>query len=234
MGTLYLVSTPIGNLSDITLRAIEVLQRADVILCEDTRHTGILLKRIKEKLTRKLVSFQDHNEEKRIPQVLEWLRRGQNIALVCDAGTPLISDPGYKLVRRIRELENERIKIEVIPGPSAVTAALTSSGFPPYPFLFLGYLPRKIAKRKKILQELQKTNLTMKQFNNLTMISFESPYRVAATLKDFQEIFGDIEIAVCRELTKLHEEVLRGKVHTLIGHFEKVKPKGEITLVWGL
>lgn len=232
MATLYLVSTPIGNLKDITLRAMEVLQSVDIVLCEDTRRTGTLLKRIQEfnnrqlTITNQLVSFHDHNEAERISQVLEWLRQGKNIALVSDAGMPLISDPGYKLVKRIRELENEQIRIEVIPGPSAVTAALVSSGFPPYPFLFLGYLPKKTAKRKQVLQELQK--------DNLTIIAFESPYRLVAALKDIQETFGDIEIAICRELTKLHEEVLREKVGRLIEHFEKSRPKGEITIVWNV
>lgn len=231
MGILYIVATPIGNLQDITLRAIEILKKADFILCEDTRRTSILLKALeiplKENNMLKLVSYYEQNEAERIPRVITSLKNDLNIALVSDAGTPTISDPGFKLVR---ECVGEGIRVESIPGPSSVVSSLVSSGLPTDKFLFLGYLPKKEGHRKKILQNLNSTLQLIKS----TTIIFESPYRMAKTLKEINEIFGDIEIVVCRELTKVHEEIKREKISSLILHFEKMSPKGEFIILFNL
>lgn len=257
-GKLFLISTPIGNLQDISLRAIETLYKVDILLCEDTRVTGKLLQRYREmskarfrfakktilkdneqiskskiptspadrQITSnpKLVSYHDHNEERLNPQVISWLNEGKSIGLVADAGTPLISDPGYKLVR---ECLNQNIKVESIPGPSAVTAALTLSGFPPDKFLFIGYLPRKSGQRQKLF-----SNLAIQQFSHLTVIAFESPYRLVSSLNDLRDALGEIEVCICRELTKLYEEVKKGKVSEVIEYFENKKVKGEIVMLF--
>jgi len=225
MGKLFLVATPIGNLKDITLRALETLKVADLILCEDTRRTRKLLAHYQIK--KPLLSYFEHNEERRIPEVIEKLKQGQKIALVSDAGTPTISDPGFKLVR---ECINQGIEVESIPGPSAILVALTSSGLPTDKFLFLGYLPRKPQARKKALESLTMILHSIK----VTVIFFESPHRLLSSLKDLKEVLGDVEIAVCRELTKVHEEIRREKVSTAIEHFEKVKPKGEFVVLFRL
>ena len=227
MGTLYIVSTPIGNLKDITLRAIETLKQVDYILCEDTRVTGKLLKQYQiEKL---LVSFNEFNEDSKAASVIGDLTLGENIALVSDAGTPLISDPGYKLIRASIAAG---VKIESIPGPSAVIAALAVSGKPPDKFLFLGYLPKKQGKRKQTLKALFAVLASMED-NHLkpTVIFYESPYRLVKALTDIKEVFGDVEIVVCRELTKLHEEVRREKISKSIEYFTKNAPRGEFTIV---
>ncbi len=219
MGTLYLVSTPIGNLEDITLRAKRILGEVEIIACEDTRKTGLLLKRL-EIPRRKLLSYYEENELKRIPQVIELLKEGKHIALASSAGTPTISDPGFKLVR---ECVRERIEVVPVPGASSVLAALVSSGLPTDKFLFLGYLPKKQGKRKKILKSLPAKT---------TIIFFESPHRLLKSLREIKDIIGDIEIVVCCELTKVHEEVRREKASQSIKHFEKIKPKGEFTLLF--
>lgn len=231
MGTLYLVSTPIGNLEDITLRAKRVLSEVDIIACEDTRKTGSLLKKLdisthnqvrpggRSDLPR-LISYYEENELKRIPQIIQFLKESKNVALVSNAGTPTVSDPGFKLVR---ECIKERIEVVPIPGASAILTALTSSGLPTDKFLFLGYLPKKQGKRKKILSSLP---------TKTTIIFFESPYRLLKSLKEIKDIFGDIEIVICRELTKVHEEIRREKISQSIKYFEKVKPKGEFTLLF--
>ena len=227
MGTLYIVSTPIGNLKDITLRTIEMLKLVDYILCEDTRVTGKLLKQYQiEKL---LVSFNEFNEDSKAASVIGDLTLGKNIALVSDAGTPLISDPGYKLIRASIAAG---VKIESIPGPCAVITALVVSGKPPDKFLSLGYLPKKQSKRKQILKALC-TVLASMEDNHLkpTVIFYESPYRLVKTLTDIKEVFGDVDIVICRELTKLHEEVRREKISLSIDHFSKVSPRGEFTIV---
>lgn len=221
-GNLFLVSTPIGNLGDITLRALEILKSVDLIVCEDTRVFGKLAKAYQ--IEKRLVPINDFNEQARVSQVLGELTGGRDVALVSDAGTPLISDPGYKLVR---EAINRGIKIESIPGPSAVIAALTVSGKPPDKFLFLGYLPKKQGRRKQILANVSSMVQTIK----LTIIIYESPYRLHETLTDVKEVFGDTEIVVCRELTKMHEEVRREKVSDSIGHFSQIIPKGEFTIL---
>lgn len=242
MGKLYLVSTPIGNLEDITQRAQRILSEVDIIACEDTRKTGLLLKRLKEVQpptrsdlppgqtwlgSQKLISYYEENELQRIPEIIQLLTEGKNVALVSNAGTPTISDPGFKLVR---ECVNQEITVEAIPGASAVLAALVSSGLPTDKFLFLGYLPKKQGKKGKLLESLKATQ----QFSNLTIIFYESPYRLLKTLSDLKEVFGDIPIVICRELTKIHEEVRRETVSEAIAHFEKTKPVGEFTLLFNL
>ena len=219
---LYLVSTPIGNLKDITLRAIEVLSSVDVIACEDTRKTGLMLQKLNIVNKPQLLSYYEENEQGRIPQIVNFLKEGKNVVLVSNAGTPTISDPGYKLVR---ECLNQRIQVEPIPGASSVLTALTVSGLPTDRFLFLGFLSKKEGKRKKILE-----NLPLKT----TIIFFESPFRLLKTLNKLKNIFGDIDIVICRELTKIYEEIRREKISQSISYFEKTKPKGEFTLCFNI
>lgn len=228
MGILYIVATPIGNLKDITLRSIEILKSVDYILCEDTRITGKLLNHYQ--IAKKMASFNDFNESSKTGEVIVDLLQGKNIALVSDAGTPLVSDPGFKLVR---EATIKDIKVESIPGPSAVISALTVSGLPPDKFIFLGYLPKKEGKRKHLLQNLFTILQSMedKQLRP-TVIFFESPYRLIKSLTNIKNVFGDIEVVICRELTKIHEEVRREKILAVIEHFTKVAPKGEFTLLF--
>lgn len=215
-GILYIVATPIGNLEDITLRAIKTLESVDIILCEDTRHTGLLLSKYNIKQA-KLISYQEFNELQKIPEIIERLNEGNNIALVSDAGTPLISDPGYKLVQ---ECIKRNIKLVPIPGPSALTCALSISGMPTNRVLFTGYLPKQKIKRQKMLTALP----------NGTIVCYEVPHRLIETLEDLKSVCGDIKIVVLRELTKIHEEVFRGTVVSAISHF--TNPKGELVLVF--
>jgi len=223
VGKLFIVATPIGNLGDITFRAIEVLKDVDYILCEDTRITGKLLNNYD--ISKKTVSFNDFSEESKIPSITSDLSSGQKVALVSDAGMPLVSDPGYKLAR---ECIHQGIAVESIPGPSSVVTALTLSGLPPDKFTFVGYLPKKDGKRKKFLEDLKKSRQIMKS----TIIVFESPYRLLKSLIDIKEVFGDVEIVICRELTKMHEEVRRETVSQSIDHFCKTKIKGEFAILW--
>ncbi len=223
MGTLYIVSTPIGNLGDITFRAIETLKSVDYILAEDTRVTGKLLKYYS--ISPRMISLNDFNEQSRLAKVISDLKMGKKIALVSDAGTPLISDPGYKLVR---EAVRAGIRIESIPGPSAVISALTVSGLPPDKFLFLGYLPKKANKRKEMLRTLGFSNRSIKP----TVIIYESPHRITETLTDIKAIFGDVDIVVCRELTKLYEEVMRGKVSEIISRCQSKIVRGELVILF--
>lgn len=222
MAKLFIVPTPIGNLKDITLRAIETLKDADLIACEDTRISGKLLKHFTIK--KPLISYHEHNVLTKIPIIINKIKVGQNVALVSDAGTPTISDPGYKLVR---ECLKNKIEVESIPGPSAITTALVMSGFPTDRFLFIGYPPHKTNKRKKFIQNLAAINSP-----KLTIIMFESPHRLLKTLGDLKEVFGDIDICLCRELTKFYEEIRREKISASINHFNKTKPRGEFTLVF--
>lgn len=223
MGTLYIVATPIGNLKDITIRAIEVLASVDLIVCEDTRIFGKLAHEYQ--IVAKMLAMNDFNEVMRIPQILAILASGKNVALVCDAGTPLISDPGYKLVR---EAITNGIKVESISGPSSVIAALTVSGLPPDKFLFVGYLVKKDGQRLELLRRL----LEIRGILRSTYILFESPYRLLRTLESIKEVFGDADIVICRELTKLHEEVRREKVSAAIDHYSKSSPRGEFVLLF--
>lgn len=233
MGNLYIVATPIGNLQDITIRAIKILQTVDVIACEDTRKTGLLLSRIlpppagRSSTTNKptLVSYYEQNELQRIPEIINALKNGLNIALVSDAGTPTVSDPGFKLVR---ECIREGIRVESIPGPSSAISALVSSGLPTDKFLFLGYPPKKPGHRKKFLQDLA----SMIRIIKTTVIIFEAPHKLARTLIELQEVFGDIDIVICRELTKVYEEIRREKISDYLNHFSKTVPKGEFVILF--
>jgi len=217
MGSLYIVSTPIGNLKDITLRAIETLKSVDLILCEDTRITGHLLHLLK--IDKKMLIIHDFNEAEKIKFVVDELEKGKDIALVSDAGTPLVSDPGFKIVR---EAINRRFKVESIPGPSSAMSALTISGLPTDKFMFVGYLSKKAGKRKSHLVDLKRVRDMVKT----TFIIYESPFRILKTLDSIKEVFGDIDVVVCRELTKLHEEIYRGKISKF-----KMMIKGEFVIL---
>jgi len=226
MGKLYIVATPIGNLQDISLRATKVLQAVEAIACEDTRKTGLLLSQILPTDANKprLVSYYEQNELQRIPEIINALKNGLNIALVSDAGTPTVSDPGFKLVR---ECIREEIRVESIPGPSSVITALTVSGLPTDKFLFMGYPPRKPGHRKSLFENVKSTMGFVKS----TIIFFEAPHRIVKTLEELRETFGDIDIVIARELTKVYEEVRREKISQSIAHFEKVVPKGEFAIL---
>lgn len=223
MGTLYIISTPIGNLKDITFRAIEILKSVDYILCEDTRVCGKLLDEYQ--INARMVSFNEFNEDSKNSQVITDLAAGKTVALVSDAGTPLVSDPGFKL---IREAGVVGIKVESIPGPSASIAALSVSGLPTDKFTFVGYIPKKEGKRKELLETLKKSRELIKS----TVIIYESPYRVVKSLESIKNVFGDIDVVVCRELTKLHEEIRREKVSRSILHFSEHSPKGEFVILF--
>jgi len=216
-GILFVVSTPIGNLEDITLRALRILKECDFILCEDTRRSKILLKHYG--IDKPLISFYEGNEEKRIPEIMKLLKEGKKVALISDAGTPLISDPGYKLVRRCRE---EGIRVYPVPGPSAVISALSVSGLGTDKFMFLGFPPKKKGKRLKLLESL-------KDWDG-TVIFYVSPHNIRMFLDEIYETLGDRPVCVCREMTKKFEEYIFGRLSDVK---EKVKEKGEIVLVLG-
>ena len=229
MGNLYIVATPIGNLQDITLRAISTLKSVNLIACEDTRSAFVLLTSFglkKEEFKDKLLSFYEGNENLRHESILNILQNGQNVALISESGTPLISDPGFKLVRNALE---RGVRVESIPGPSSVISALVSSGLPTDKFLFLGFLPKKSGHRKNLFQNLK---TTLKLIES-TVIFFESPFRVLKTLEELKEEFGDIEVVIARELTKIHEEVKKDKISNLL-EFYKKSIKGEIVILFSL
>ncbi|MFA5007898.1 MAG: 16S rRNA (cytidine(1402)-2'-O)-methyltransferase [Candidatus Omnitrophota bacterium] len=215
---LYIVATPIGNLEDITLRALRILKEVDLVLAEDTRKTGFLLSHFGIK--KPLVSFFEHSEIKKIPWVIEELKKGKNIALVSDAGTPTLSDPGYKLVREARK---EKLSITLIPGASSITAALSATSIPHDKFIFLGYLPRKHNERVRVFEKLRGLEAAI--------VFFESPFRIVGALKDIKGIVGNKKIAVMRELTKKFEEALEFNIEEAISHFEKTTPKGEFVII---
>jgi 16S rRNA (cytidine1402-2'-O)-methyltransferase len=216
---LHVVATPIGNLRDVTLRALDCLAAADLIACEDTRVTHRLMDRYG--ITTRLTRYDDHNAEAARPRILEALATGASVALVSDAGTPLISDPGYKLVRAAREAG---YAVSAVPGPSAVLMALAVAGLPTDCFLFDGFLPAKAAQRRTRLEQLGGLPATL--------VLFESGPRLAAALADLASLLGPREAAVCRELTKLHEEVNRGDLETLAHAYSVIPPpRGEIVLV---
>lgn len=234
MGKLYIISTPIGNLEDITLRAIRVLQEVDIVACEDTRKTGLLMQQIKNneiEKSQRFISYFEHNEEQRIPEIIGYLKQDLNIALVSNAGTPTLSDPGFKLVR---ECIAEGIIIEAIPGPSAILTALVSSGLPTDKFFFLGYLPKKSGKKKQLFETASLLLSNKSSINNLTFIFYESQYRLVETLEIMREVLGDIDIVVGRELTKVHEEIRREKISESLKHFGEIKILGEFTVLFNV
>ena len=218
LGKLYLVPTPIGNLKDITLRALEVLKFVDIVAAEDTRQTLKLLNHFEIK--KSLMSYHKHNEQEKSEDIIELLKEGRNIAIVTDAGTPGISDPGAVIVKKCI---NENIDFEVLPGATAITTALVYSGLDTTKFLFRGFIPRENKERKILLNEIKDVKESI--------ILYESPYRVVSTLETLLEYLGNRNIAVCRELTKLHEEIKRGKIDELIDYFKNTAPKGEFVLV---
>lgn len=218
---LYLVATPIGNASDLSFRALEILRNADVVACEDTRLTGRLLARYG--VRNRLIPYHEHNAAQARPAILDRLRGGETVALVSDAGTPLVSDPGHKLVG---EAIASGLNVTAVPGASAILTALQLSGLPSDRFFFAGFLPSRATARRKTIEELSSVPATL--------IFFESPHRVAATLADLSDTLGDRPAAVARELTKLFEEVRRGPVASLAAEYaDRDPPKGEIVIVVG-
>lgn len=218
VGTLYIVATPIGNLEDITLRALRVLREVGLIACEDTRRTKKLLSHFQ--ISTPLTSYFEGNESKKGPYIISRLKGGIDVALVSDAGTPGISDPGYRLVRLA--LDNS-IPVTPIPGPSALITVLSVAGLPTDSFVFEGFVPSKARSRERFLFKIKG--------EGRTTILFESPKRITTTLEDIKRIWGDIELVVARELTKLYEEVLRGKVSEALERLGKAEPKGEFTII---
>jgi Predicted methyltransferases len=220
MGKLYVVGTPIGNLKDITFRAIEVLQSVNFIACEDTRRTSILLNHYKIE-GKKLLSYYEPKESVQVPKIIKLLEK-EDVALVTDAGMPSISDPGYKLIRACIE---KGIPVEVIPGPSAVITALVGSGLPTDRFTFVGFLPKK--GLNNFLEEL-------KAYKDSTIIAFESPNRILKSLEAIKEVYGDnTTVCIARELTKLHEEYIRGRAVEVLEELNKRgEIKGEVVILW--
>ena len=219
MGILYLVATPIGNLEDISLRALRILKEVDLIACEDTRHTAKLLTHYGISTPRE--SYHQFNEESRAPRLIQMLRDGKSIALVSDSGTPLVSDPGYELVSSCRK---EGIQVIPIPGPSAAIAALVGSGLPAESFFFAGFLPSRGSLRKRRLEELAGLPTTL--------ILYEAPHRILDSLEDMVAILGARRATIARELTKVHEELLHGTLPELLDLLrERPRIRGEITLV---
>jgi len=219
-GCLYLVATPIGNLEDITLRALRILRESDQIACEDTRHTQQLLNHYE--IAKPLVSYHEHNEMTRAPELLIALEQGAKIALVSDAGMPLVSDPGHRLVTLCLR---HRIPVVPIPGPSALLASLSASGLPNEEFLFVGFLPARSGERRRALERLR--------IEDRTLILYEAPHRIAESVADAREILGDRPACLAREVTKLHEEFLRGKLSEIAASLEERPARGEITLLIG-
>jgi 16S rRNA (cytidine1402-2'-O)-methyltransferase len=215
---LYVVATPIGNLGDITLRALEILKGVDVVAAEDTRHSGLLLKHFEIK--RPFVSFHEHNEAARTAELVERLGRGENVALITDAGTPGLSDPGLRL---IRECINRELPFTIIPGPSSILTALLGSGFATDRFSFRGFLPVKSGRRER--------ELRMAAERQETTLFFESPYRLLKTLHTCSTIIPERQLCIAREMTKKFEEFRRGTAAELLAHYETHPAKGEIVLV---
>jgi 16S rRNA (cytidine1402-2'-O)-methyltransferase len=215
---LFIVATPIGNLGDMTLRALDVLKSVDLVAAEDTRHSGMLLKHYN--IDKPLVSYHEHNEAMRTGQLVERLAAGESIALITDAGTPALSDPGTRLVR---ECVARKLPFTIIPGPSSILAALVGSGFATDNFFFGGFLPVKSGRRERELRNAAA--------RDATSVYFESPYRLTKTLHAAVEILQDRQLCVARELTKKFEEFRRGMASELLAHYEAHLPKGEIVLV---
>ncbi len=217
-GMLYLVPTPIGNMADISRRAIDVLESVDFVACEDTRHSGRLLKALG--FDKKLISYHDFNERARAEQLIDMIRRGQSVAVISDAGSPGISDPAYRIVRTAIEHD---VAIVPLPGPTSIIPALTASGLPTDRFFFEGFLPHKSAARRRTLERLG----TLEH----TLVFFESPHRIIKTLKDVREVLGERPCCVARELTKMHEEFLRGTAGEILEKIGERTVRGEIVLV---
>lgn len=218
MGTLYIVPTPVGNMEDMTMRAIRILKEADLVLAEDTRTSGILLKHFD--IQNHLMSHHKFNEHGTSAGIVQRLKGGQTVALISDAGTPGISDPGFYLVR---EAVREGIEVQTLPGATAFVPALVSSGLPCDRFCFEGFLPQKKGRQTRLQQLADEQR---------TMIFYESPYRVVKTLQQFAEVFGsDRQVSVCREISKVHEESVRGTIAEVIAHFTETEPRGEIVII---
>lgn len=218
-GTLYVVATPIGNLEDLTHRATRILQEVDLIACEDTRHTRKLLNHYGIKT--KTVSYHEHNEREQALKLIEAIKSGTNVAVVSDAGTPGISDPGFRVVNAALE---QGVEVVPVPGPTALISALVASGLPSDEFFFGGFLPARSTARRKRLAEL--TTL------QTTLVFYEAPHRIIETLKDARAVLGEREAVVARELTKLHEEIRRGKLSELVSTFDEThEPRGEMVLL---
>ena len=218
MGKLYVVPTPVGNLEDMTLRAIRILKEADLILAEDTRTSGILLKHFEIKNA--LQSYHKFNEHQVLEGIIMRLKAGETIALVSDAGTPGISDPGFLVVR---ECVRNGIEVQCLPGATAFVPALVASGLPDERFCFEGFLPQKKGRMTRLNALAEETR---------TMIFYESPYRLVKTLTQFAELFGgERQVSVCREISKIHEESVRGTLAEVIAHFTQTEPKGEIVII---
>lgn len=220
MGILYVVPTPVGNLEDMTFRAIRILKEADLVLAEDTRTSGILLKHFEIKNA--MQSYHKFNEHQVVESIVNRLKGGETIALVSDAGTPAISDPGFLVVR---ECVRNGIEVQCLPGATAFVPALVSSGLPDERFCFEGFLPQKKGRQTRINNLLEETR---------TMIFYESPYRLVKTLQQFIEAFGpERPVSVCREISKIHEESVRGTLQEVHDHFVETEPKGEIVIILG-
>lgn len=218
MGKLYIVPTPIGNLEDITLRALRILKEVDLILAEDTRTSGFLLKHFQ--IDKKLASFHKFNEHKSLQAFISRLNAGENIALISDAGTPSISDPGFLIVR---ECVNQDIDVECLPGATAFVPALVTSGLPSDRFIFEGFLPQKKGRQKKMMELANEDR---------TVIFYESPFRLVKALEEIQQYFGaERKVSVSREISKLHEETIRGTASEVLNHYKTKPPKGEIVIV---
>ncbi|MBE6280460.1 MAG: 16S rRNA (cytidine(1402)-2'-O)-methyltransferase [Bacteroides sp.] len=220
MGKLYVVPTPVGNLEDMTFRAIRILKEADLILAEDTRTSGILLKHFEIKNA--MMSHHKFNEHKTVDGIVNRIKAGETVALISDAGTPAISDPGFLVVR---ECVRHGIEVQCLPGATAFVPALVASGLPNDRFCFEGFLPQKKGRMNRLNSLVEEKR---------TMIFYESPYRLLKTLGQFAEVFGaDRQVAVCREISKIHEECVRGTLTEVMEHFTMNEPKGEIVVILG-
>jgi len=217
-GTLYLVATPIGNLEDITMRAVRILQEVDLIACEDTRTSRVLLNRYG--INKPVVSYHNFNERQASERIIGRILEGQNVAVISDAGTPSISDPGFIIVR---EAVRQDINVVAIPGPAAMIMAVAVSGLPTDAFIFYGFLPQTSGKRRAILESLVD--------RRETMVFYESPYKIHKLLNEVFEVIGNRKAALCREMTKKFEEIIRGDIETIRGQLVEKKVKGELTLV---
>ncbi len=222
---LTIVPTPIGNLKDITLRALDALKECDAVICEDSRRTGLLLQQFQ--IHKPYIVLNDFNENRTYAHIIERLQLGQNLCLVSDAGTPLVSDPGFKL---IREAIKENIEIDSLPGPVAAITALTLSALPPDKFIFLGYLPEKSGQRTTLLTNLKTVQETLRA----TYIIYVAPHKLVRTLSDIQTTLGDIPIVLAKELTKIHQNVQNKSVSEWLTTFKKANPKGEFIMLFNL